>query len=154
MNKEENTKTFLTTHYMDEADYLCDRIGIIDHGKILVMDTVDALKKSVGNDVITLSCSDIGHLQQRLEQEPWISNVKPHPPWLTFGVERGEEKVPKIFDIARQINVSIHSIDVRRPTLDDVFLSYTGRRMREQDQETPAATLKKPGRFRFRWRRQ
>ncbi len=154
MNKEENTTIFLTTHYMDEADYLCDRIGIIDHGKILVIDTVDALKKSVGNDVITLSCTDIVRLQRRLEKESWISNVKLHDAWLTFGVERGEEKVPMIFELAREINVSITSIDVRRPTLDDVFLYYTGRRMRVQDQEAPTTTVRKPRRFRFRWRRQ
>jgi ABC-2 type transport system ATP-binding protein len=153
MNKEENTTIFLTTHYMDEADYLCDRIGIIDHGKILVIDTVDALKKSVGNDVITLSCSDIVRLQQRLEKETWISNVKQHASLLTFGVERGEEKIPTIIEIARDINVSITSIDVRRPTLDDVFLYYTGRSMREQDHEVPAIITKKSGRFHLRWRR-
>jgi ABC-2 type transport system ATP-binding protein len=154
MNKEESTTIFLTTHYMDEADYLCDRIGIIDHGKILVIDAVDALKKSVGNDVITLSCSDTVRLQQRLEKELWVSNIKPHASWLTFGVERGEEKIPVIFKIAHDVNVSITSVDVRRPTLDDVFLYYTGRRMREQDQETPTITVKKPRKFRLRWRRQ
>ena len=152
MNKEENTTIFLTTHYMDEADYLCDRIGIIDHGKILVIDTVDALKKSVGNDVITLSCSDIARLQQRLEQEPWISNVKLHASKLTFGVEKGEEKIPAVFEVARSVNVSITSIDVRRPTLDDVFLYYTGRSMREQDHEASTAKTKKSKKFRFRWR--
>ena len=154
MNTEENTTIFLTTHYMDEADYLCDRIGIIDHGKILVIDTVDTLKKSVGNDVITLSCSDSARLQQRLRQESWISNIKPHDSWLTFGVERGEEKIPVVFEVARAANVTITSIDVRRPTLDDVFLYYTGRSMREQDHETPTIRTKKPGRFRFRRRAQ
>jgi ABC-2 type transport system ATP-binding protein len=154
MNKEENTTIFLTTHYMDEADYLCDRIGIIDHGKILVIDTVDALKKSVGNDVITLSCSDITKLQQRLEQESWISNVTLHASKLTFGVEKGEEKIPAVFDVARSVNVSITSIDVRRPTLDDVFLYYTGRSMREQDHETSSVKTKKSKKFRFRWRAQ
>ena len=153
LNKEENTTIFLTTHYMDEADFLCDRIGIIDHGKILVMNSVDALKKSVGNDVITLSCSDIPRLQQRLEQEPWINNVKQHASSLTLGVEQGEEKIPIIFDIARAINVTISSIDVRRPTLDDVFLHYTGRSIREQDQDAPASKAKKPGKLFGRWKK-
>ena len=153
MNKEENTTIFLTTHYMDEADYLCDRIGIIDHGKILVIDTVDALKKSVGNDVITLSCSDSLRLQKRLEKESWISNVTPHESWLTFGVERGEEKIPLIFELAREAAVSILSIDVRRPTLDDVFLYYTGRSMREQEHETPLTKTSKSAKYRFRRRR-
>ncbi len=150
LNKEEGTTIFLTTHYMDEADFLCDRIGIIDHGKILVMDNVDTLKKSVGHDVITLSSSDSVALQKRLEQEPWVSNITPHASFLTVGVERGEEKIPTIFDIARSINVSISSVDVRKPTLDDVFLYYTGRSMREQNPETPRSRPSKPEGFHLR----
>ncbi|HIH28268.1 MAG TPA: ATP-binding cassette domain-containing protein [Thermoplasmata archaeon] len=150
LNKEEGTTIFLTTHYMDEADFLCDRIGIIDHGKILVIDTVDSLKKSVGHDVITLSCSDSMALQRRLEQETWVSNITPHGTFLTVGVERGEEKIPTIFDIARTINISISSVDVRKPTLDDVFLFYTGRSMREQNPETSARKTAKPSGFHLR----
>ena len=152
LNKDENTTIFLTTHYMDEADFLCNHIGIIDHGKILVMDTVDALKKSVGHDVITLTCSDIEKLQKRLEQESWVSNATPHTSFLTLGVERGEEKIPVIFDIARTISVSITSIDVRKPTLDDVFLYYTGRSMREQTGEAPRMKPMKSAGFPMRRR--
>jgi len=144
MNKDEQTTIFLTTHYMDEADFLCDRIGIIDHGKILVIDSVENLKNSVGNDVITLTSSDNEKLQKRLTQEPWMKNVKPHDLFLTLGVEKGEEKIPVIFDIARTIEVSISSVNVRKPTLDDVFLYYTGRSIREQNQEPDE---KKLGRF-------
>ena len=151
LNSEENTTIFLTTHYMDEADFLCDRIGIIDRGKILVIDTVDTLKKSVGHDVITVSCSDNGRLQKRLEQEPWVSNITPHTSFLTLGVERGEEKIPTIFDIARTINISISSVDVRKPTLDDVFLYYTGRSMREQNSEVPHCRTQRPTGFLRRW---
>jgi ABC-2 type transport system ATP-binding protein len=153
LNKDEGTTIFLTTHYMDEADFLCDRIGIIDHGKILVMDTVDILKKSVGHDVIMLSCSDNEALQKRLEKEPWVSNITPHASFLTLGVERGEEKIPTIFDIARTINVSISSVDVRKPTLDDVFLYYTGRSMREQNLEAPRNRTKKSRGFHLRRRK-
>lgn len=152
LNKDENTTIFLTTHYMDEADFLCNHIGIIDHGKILVMDTVDALKKSVGNDVITLSCSDNETLQKRLEKETWVSNITLHGTSITLGAERGEEKIPVIFDIARTVNVSISSIDVRKPTLDDVFLYYTGRRIREQTTEASAGRVKIPPPFQRRGR--
>lgn len=147
MNADEQTTIFLTTHYMDEADYLCDRIGIIDHGKILVIDSVENLKTSVGNDVITLACSDTQKLQKQLADEPWIKNMKPHDNFLTLGVEKGEEKIPVIFDIARRIEVTISSVNVRKPTLDDVFLYYTGRSFREQDQQPQ---MKKLGRFHFR----
>jgi ABC-2 type transport system ATP-binding protein len=150
LNKDENTTIFLTTHYMDEADFLCDRIGIINHGKLVVINTVDLLKKSVGNDVITLSCSDIEKLYKQLEQETWISKITSHGSFLTFSVEHGEEKIPAIFDIARTINITIFSVDVRRPTLDDVFLYFTGRSLREQEHEISHNGTKKPNRFRLR----
>ena len=135
MNKEEKTTIFLTTHYMDEADYLCDRIAIIDYGKILVTDTTSNLKNKVGNDVITLSCSNIKKLQKRLEKEDWINNTKLHDSMLTLGVRKGEEKIPVVIEIAQSLQVKIHSIIVRKPTLDDVFLHYTGRTIRDQNTE-------------------
>lgn len=134
MNKEEKTTIFLTTHYMDEADYLCDRVGIIDHGKILVIDSTTSLKNAVGNDVITLSCSDIDELGKRLGDESWIKNIKQHDTFLTLGVKKGEEKIPVVFEIARNLNIKIKSISVRKPTLDDVFLHFTGRTMRGQEE--------------------
>jgi len=135
MNKEEGTTIFLTTHYMDEADHLCDRIGIIDHGKILVIDDTKSLKNSIGADVITLSCSDMDKLIAKFEEQKWIKKVKKHDDFLTLGVEKGEEKIPTIIELAQKLGVKIKSISVRKPTLDDVFLSYTGRTIRE-DQET------------------
>ena len=137
MNKEENTTIFLTTHYMDEAEYLCDHVGIIDRGKILVIDSVENLKNSVGNDVITLSCSSIKKFSEKLEKEVWINNVKQHNSFLTLGVEKGEEKIPVIFEIAHTLDVKIKSIGVRKPTLDDVFLHFTGRTMRDEEPENP-----------------
>ena len=133
MNKELNTTIFLTTHYMDEADYLCDRIGIIDHGKILIIDEIDNLKNSVGNDVITLTCSDVEKLINKIKDESWVKKTKQYDSSLTIGVEKGDEKIPIIFDIAQSLNVKIKSISVRKPTLDDVFLSFTGRTIRDQE---------------------
>ena len=131
MNKDENTTIFLTTHYMDEADYLCDRVGIIDLGKIVVMDSTKNLKNAVGNDVITLSCSDLDKLAKRLSGEPWINNIKQHDSFLTLGVKKGEEKIPVIIEIAQSLKLRIKSISVRKPTLDDVFLYFTGKVMRD-----------------------
>lgn len=133
MNKEEDTTIFLTTHYMDEADYLCNRIGIIDYGKILVINSTDNLKNSIGNDIITLSCSAREKLITRLKQEPWIKNIKKHNSLLTLGVEKGEEKIPIIIEIAHGQKIKIEAISVRKPTLDDVFLYYTGRRIRDHE---------------------
>ena len=146
MNKEEGTTIFLTTHYMDEADYLCDRVGIIDHGKILVIDSIENLKNSVGNDVITLSCSDLDGLIKRLEKEDWIENIERHESLLTLGVKKGDEKIPVIIEISQSQNIQIKSISVRKPTLDDVFLHFTGRTIRNQE----TADMKIPPRFRSR----
>ena len=148
MNKKEGTTIFLTTHYMDEADYLCDRVGIIDHGKILVIDSTENLKNSVGNDVITLSCSDLDGLIKRLEQEDWIENIERHESLLTLGVEKGDEKIPIIIEISQSQNIKIKSISVRKPTLDDVFLHFTGRTIRNQE----TADINLPPRFRSRRR--
>ena len=137
MNNEEGTTIFLTTHYMDEADYLCDRVGIIDHGKILIIDTTTNLKNSIGNDVITLSCSDMNKLLGRLVKEPWIKNTKKHDNFITIGVEKGEEKIPEVIFIAQNLGIKIKSISIRKPTLDDVFLSFTGRTIRNQEPEHP-----------------
>ena len=133
MNKKEGTTIFLTTHYMDEADYLCDRVGIIDRGKILVIDSVNNLKNSLGNDIITLSCSDLEGLLKRLTQESWIENLKQHDSFLTLGVKKGEEKIPIIIEIAQSQNIKIKSISVGKPTLEDVFLYFTGRSIRFQE---------------------
>lgn len=135
MNKEEGTTIFLTTHYMDEADHLCGRVGIIDHGEILVIDGTTNLKNSIGSDVITLSCSDMDKLIKKLEEQSWIQKIKKYNEFLTLGVKKGEEKIPIIIELAQKLDIKIKSISVRKPTLDDVFLSYTGRTMRE-DQET------------------
>lgn len=136
MNKEENTTIFLTTHYMDEADFLCNRIGIIDHGCILILDSVDSLKVSVGDDVISLTCSNLTALQERLRQESWVKHDQIQGENLTFGTSHGEEKIPLVMDIARSHNITVHSITIRKPTLDDVFLHYTGRTIRGQEMES------------------
>ena len=135
MNKEEGTTIFLTTHYMDEADYLCDRVGIIDQGKILVIDSTENLKNAVADDLITCSSDKMEELITRLEKEKWINKIKKHDEYITIGTKKGDEKIPLIIEIAQKEQIKIKSISVRKPTLDDVFLSYTGRTMRDQEPE-------------------
>ena len=133
MNKSEGTTIFLTTHYMEEADTLCDRVGIIDHGKILVVDKPRVLKNMVGNDVIKIISNDNSRLSEVLKVLDWIENCDQHGNTIIIGVERGDEKIPVVFDIARQYDIRITSINLHKPTLDDVFLHYTGRMIREQE---------------------
>lgn len=136
MNKEEETTIFLTTHYMDEADFLCDRVAIIDKGKILVIDNLNNLKTSIGKDVITLSCDKLSKLKGIIEKEKWASNIKQHDKNLKIGTEKGDEKIPIIIEIAQKNDIKIKSISVRKPTLDDVFISYTGRTISNEEGKT------------------
>ena len=136
MNKEEETTIFLTTHYMDEADFLCDRVAIIDKGKILVIDNINNLKTSIGKDVITLSCTKLSKLREILEKEKWANKIEQHDTNLKIGTEKGDEKIPLIIEIAQKNDIKIKAISVRKPTLDDVFISYTGRTISNEEEKS------------------
>jgi len=148
MNKEHQTTIFLTTHYMDEADFLCDRVAIIDKGKILVLDTIRTLKNMVGNDIITLSSSNNNKLINNLSEQQWVKNKEIHDDYITLGVEKGDEKIPRIIELAQSEKIKVQSINVRKPTLDDVFLHYTGRSMRQSNTDAPEKRV--PPHFRHR----
>jgi ABC-2 type transport system ATP-binding protein len=121
---------FLTTHYMDEAER-CDRIAIIDAGKIVAIDTPNALKASVGADTVTLATADDAlaatQISERLHVQP-----EQGPDQLVIKIADGEEFVPKVF---AAIDVRVRSVNVRRPSLDDVFIKYTGHEMRDSEQQ-------------------
>ena len=124
----EDITIFLTTHYMDEAEN-CDRIAIIDHGQIVAIDTPENLKASVGKDRVQIGTDDdaaaIAELKDRFGVEASV-----HEGLVTFNVEQGEQFVPKLFvGLARQIR----SVSVARPSLDDVFMNYTGRTIRDTE---------------------
>jgi len=123
----------LTTHYMDEADLLCDRIAIIDHGKIIAMDTGEALKDTLGGDIISIEtdCSEkLGKLVKKLK---WVKDAKRHNGKIALRVEKGERKIPELMNIAKESEIKVKSVSLHRPTLDDVFLHYTGRTIREEE---------------------
>ena len=138
MNETEGTTIFLTTHYMEEADILCDRIGIIDHGRILVVDKPASLKNTVGNDVIKVTSDDNPKLYMILKDISWVENCEKHGDTIVIGVEKGDEKIPMVFDIARRNDIRITSINLHKPTLDDVFLHFTGRMIRDQESHNPS----------------
>jgi ABC-2 type transport system ATP-binding protein len=123
----------MTTHYMDEAEW-CDRIAIMDHGEIVALDAPEALKAQVGTDRVTLHTDDnhatIAALAERFGIEARTSEGA-----VTFGVPGGEEFVPRLFS---ELGIPIRSVNVSRPTLDDVFMSYTGTTIRDAE-EDPAA---------------
>jgi ABC-2 type transport system ATP-binding protein len=128
LKKTEDITIFLTTHYMDEAEH-CDRIAIMDHGKIVAMDTPEALKASVGKDRVMISTGNDGAAIEELAKDFGIEAAV-HEGSVTFGVNDGEQFVPRLFD---RLSTPIRSVSVSRPTLDDVFMSYTGRTIRDTE---------------------
>ena len=133
LNKRENVSIVLTTHYMEEADALCSRVGIIDYGKILVIDTPDVLKNSMGNDVLTIKASDLEGLLSALGKEQWVKEIKKYDSHILVSAKQGEEKVPYTVSIAQTLGIDITAISIRKPTLEDVFLHYTGKTIRDED---------------------
>jgi ABC-2 type transport system ATP-binding protein len=128
LKAREDITIFLTTHYMDEAEY-CDRIAIMDRGKIIVLDTPEALKASVGRDRVQIATDDddaaIAALEQRFGLEAAVAEGL-----VTIAVESGEAFVPRLF---ADLGVPIRSVSVSRPSLDDVFMSYTGTTIRDAE---------------------
>ncbi|MEV0613010.1 ATP-binding cassette domain-containing protein [Nonomuraea sp. NPDC050404] len=124
----EDITIFMTTHYMDEAEY-CDRIAIIDHGRIVVIDSPEELKASVGKDRVQIQTDDdteaIKALQERFGLEAAVREGA-----VTFAVASGEEFVPRLF---AGLGMPIKSVSVSRPSLDDVFISYTGSTIRDAE---------------------
>ncbi len=134
LNREGNVTIILTTHYMDEADYLCDRVAIIDNGKIVAMDTSDKLKDVLGGDIVSLEIkNDIDSLMNHLKDLKWIESMKKHNNNLNLTMERGEKRIPELISIAQRIGVDIDSVNLHKPSLEDVFLYFTGKTIREQD---------------------
>jgi ABC-2 type transport system ATP-binding protein len=138
LNEKEKITIFLTTHYMEEADFLCNKVAIIDHGKILVIDEPSNLKSQLGNDIITISCSNSELCSELLKKEKWVDSIKTVNSSIIIGTKEVEKKLPIIVKMAENHNVEIKTIDIRKPTLEDVFLNYTGRKIREEDASGPA----------------
>ncbi len=127
---------FLTTHYMEEADQLCDRIGIIDGGKIQVIDSPQNMKSAMGNEVISLSIerSESENLfLSELQKIELINKINHDQNKITLFASKGTEVIPKIFQISSDLGIKIISISLTQPTLDDVFISYTGHEIREEE---------------------
>jgi ABC-2 type transport system ATP-binding protein len=128
LQQTEETTIFMTTHYMDEAEF-CDRIAIMDRGEIVVLDTPEALKAGVGADRVTIRTADdeaaLAALAERFGIEATVSEGA-----VTFFVESGEAFVPRLF---AELGVPITAVSVSRPTLDDVFMTYTGSTIRDAE---------------------
>ncbi len=136
IHKEFGMSIFLTTHYMEEADKLCDNISIIDHGKIKVTDTPKSLKNALGNEVVVFEIDSdlkLGSLLSEIKNLSLVKDVTADGCEVTIFSSSGNQVTPKIFELSAKLGIKIESITLDKPTLDDVFLSYTGRDLREEN---------------------
>jgi len=133
--RDAGTTIFLTTHYLEEADVLCDRLVIIDHGQIVAEGTPDSLKRRVVGDVVILGVDAHDNLLQRaqdlLGSQPFVRECQAREDKLRLYVERGEEALPSILHLLDGAAIRISTIELARPSLDDVFLRQTGRSLRD-----------------------
>ena len=135
IHKEFDMTLFVSTHYMEEADKLCDRVGIIDYGKIQVIDTPETMKNAMGNDTVSFSLMDgiarQDELINRIEQIEFVNQVIKKQGEITIKSSQCSEVIPKIFQTTSEMNIEINSLSLNKPTLDDVFISYTGHNLRD-----------------------
>ena len=134
LNKEGKVAIILTTHYMEEADYLCERIAIMDHGKIVTLDTPVSLKDILGGDVVSMEIDGKADtLVDLLKGMDWIKNMTRHEDTLSLTMEKGERRIPELIRAAQKSGVDVTCVHLRKPSLEDVFLHFTGRTMRTEE---------------------
>lgn len=136
----EGTTIFLTTHYMDEADQLSNRVSIIDHGQIIATGAAWELKNTLGADLIVLETSDDTAAKDILREMPEVTGIQERPAGFTARINRdGTHLLPKIMDDLRASGIRIDTVNLKKPSMDDVFVHFTGRDLRDEKPQNPAA---------------
>ena len=135
LSKREKITMILTTHYMEEADKLCDRVAIIDYGKIIALDKPKRLKEGLEGDMVSVRAESVEALAEKLKQLNLVKDVKQSDGELKLVVKNGGAIMPRIVEVAATIGVRIESMSIREPTLEDVFLHFTGREIRGEGGE-------------------
>jgi ABC-2 type transport system ATP-binding protein len=142
----EGTTIFLTTHYMDEADHLSDRISIIDQGKIIISGTSWELKNTLGQDIIYLETNDNETAIRLLRNLPSVRDVKTKKKAFVLMVnDDGTKVLPVVIDTLRNAGIEISTINLKKPSMDDVFVFYTGKDLRDEPTGKAAFLTMRPG---------
>jgi ABC-2 type transport system ATP-binding protein len=132
LKKSHDVTIVLTTHYMEEADRLSDRVAIIDYGKIVASDTPAKLKETLEGDVITIKTKDAEKLSSLMTETIATRKTRITDDSIEITVREGKKLLPKIVDLATENKVDIESVSIREPSLEDVFIHYTGRAIRAE----------------------
>jgi ABC-2 type transport system ATP-binding protein len=131
--RTDGTTVFITTHYLDEADVLCDRVAIIDYGEIVAEGTPAALKREISGDVVTVGMQgNPATAAEVLDTQPYVNKLETLDGGLRLYVDHGATAVPQVMRTLEGARIALESIEVHRPSLDDVFLAKTGRSLREE----------------------
>jgi ABC-2 type transport system ATP-binding protein len=137
LNKETEITILVSSHYMDEIDKLANRILIIDHGKEVILDTPSDLKNRLGQDVLRLKGKPDEEIIQSLKELSFVNDVKVSSEGIEIGVSiPGGEAVPDLMKVVYNHNYPFESLTMQRPTLEDVFIYYTGKSLREESMDT------------------
>jgi ABC-2 type transport system ATP-binding protein len=132
--RERGTTVFLTTHYLEEADALCDRIMIMDHGRIVADGTPQELKRRVAADTIVVAIRDaqrVEHALTVLAEQPYVREASAHEENIRLYVDDGSTALPEVLRLLDREQVGLRNMTLSEPTLDDVFLRQTGRSLRD-----------------------
>ena len=138
LKKEYGMTLFMTTHYLEEADALCDRVAIIDHGKIVVVGSPEELKHGLGGDVITLSIKDDDDVSELIREVEHVKDVKREDGSYRIKAEYGEVTAPFIIEALRKKGHTVTKLSLTEPTLNEVYLEYTGKSMRDAEESREA----------------
>jgi len=136
LNRESGTTVLLTTHYVEEADYLCDRVAILEQGKILVTDTPGGLKNSLGDSLLSVKLlQGADELAKLLKEVNWVKEVNQRDGWLELTVGSEGTRIPEIVRLSREHGFAISSISQHKPSLEDAFLHYAAKKLEDKTYE-------------------
>lgn len=138
LKKEYGMTLFMTTHYLEEADALCDRVAIIDHGKIVVVGSPEELKHGLGGDVITLGIKEDADVSELIREVEHVKDVKREDGSYRIKAEYGEITTPSIIEALRKKGYTVTRLSLTEPTLNEVYLEYTGKSMRDAEESREA----------------
>jgi ABC-2 type transport system ATP-binding protein len=147
INRESGLTVLMTTHSMEEADALCHRLAIMDHGRVIALGTPAELKNGLGGDVIRIATDDGQEMVNLLEGEGWIHAIRARDGHVDITATAGEGRIPEILRAAEVARLAVDSVTLTKPTLEDVFIHHTGRSIR--DSEADAVELMRQRRRAF-----